>query len=202
MRAFWLAVLRTGRFLRPDRNQLRRRTDRIEARIIVIMLACMLLGAPILAVLVGHTVLAAGTRKEQAAAATLYRVPARLLTGPTKAEALGSGQFSIVWSGTARARWTAPDGTQRTGEINVSSGANAGSTAWLWTNVDGRAASPPISRPALTALAITLAAVTPLLLGLLLAVGYRVARFGLDRSRLAEWERAWWLIGPEWTGRR
>ena len=38
--------------------------------------------------------------------------------------------------------------------------------------------------------------------GVVLLIPYALARYALDRRRLAGWETAWARIGPSWTARR
>jgi hypothetical protein len=38
--------------------------------------------------------------------------------------------------------------------------------------------------------------------GVALLVAYALARYALDRRRLAGWETAWARTGPSWTGQR
>jgi hypothetical protein len=50
----------------------------------------------------------------------------------------------------ALARWTAPDGSPRTGQVAVNRGARAGSTVPVWTSDSGRPTSPPLRRDQVT----------------------------------------------------
>jgi hypothetical protein len=60
-------LARLTRGLRPDRNPLRRATDRAEAALIIGLVAVFLAGAPIAAIMAGHLASAAGMRSEHAA---------------------------------------------------------------------------------------------------------------------------------------
>ncbi len=128
--SIWLARLLRGR--RPDRNPLRRGSDRAETAILGVLLAAFLVGAPFAAHAAGSWTYATAAREAQLQQATTYQVPATLL------------QTALPWNagaygGEANARWKAPDGQARTGQIFVAGGGAAGSTVMVWTNQAGRA---------------------------------------------------------------
>jgi hypothetical protein len=183
---------------RPDRNPLRRTADRIEAVILAAMLAAFLIGAPLAALAAGQWAAAAGLRTEHTQTAW-HRVPAVLLqNAPDPPHAL----FQASTEPLVRARWSAPGGAPRTGEIYAPGGSTAGSTVQSWTDRSGRVTGTPIEgadvvvRIALAALLATaIVAAALALLGL-------VAHWILDRRRLAAWDAHWSATGPQWTGRR
>ncbi len=70
------SLARLARGLRPDRNRLRRATDRAEAAVLAGLAAAFLVGAPAAAMTAGHLAAAAGLRAEQAGR---YKVHATLL---------------------------------------------------------------------------------------------------------------------------
>ncbi|MFF5439270.1 hypothetical protein [Streptomyces achromogenes] len=107
------------------------------------------------------------------------------------------------WSADGRARgsvrWTAPDGTSRTGRTLVAGGLKAGARITVWQDDQGRLVpSAPTSRgeghveAALFAGAAAFAAAVPVF-----GAG-AVARARLDRRRMAQWGREWDLVGPRW----
>jgi hypothetical protein len=186
------------RLWRPDGNPLRRTADRVEAAIMAGLIAAFLCGAPVAGLAAGQAAAAGGLRAEQAQAAW-HRVTAVLLQ---KAPASAHPMFQVSLEPLVAARWKAPDGTPRTGEVYAPAGAAAGSTVTVWINGSGRPTASPLQRGDVieaTALAASLAAVA---VAAVLALLGLLARWVLDRRRLAAWETRWAVTGPQWTRRR
>jgi hypothetical protein len=187
-----------GRLLRrwrPDRNPLRRRLDRAETAVLGALLVAFLAGAPFAAHAAGSWTYATSAQEARAQGAGLHQVPATLLqaTQPWNASIYGVG---------ANARWKAPDGQVRTGEVLLLGPAAAGSTVMVWINQAGQLADAPLdgrqvaSRAELSeVMAVTGLAIT------LLAIGWLV-RWELTRRRLAKWDADWLATGPRWSPRR
>jgi hypothetical protein len=185
---------RLGRLLRghrPDRNPLRRGSDRAETAMLGLLLAAFLAGAPFAAHLAGSWTYAMSARQAQAQQATVRQVSATLLqSAPSNFSGYGSQ---------ANARWKAPDGQMRTGPVFVPDGSAAGSTVMVWVTTTGQLTEPPLQRSQITgrtelseALAVAVLAVTLCTAGL---VGRRL----LDRHRLAAWDAEWLATGPRWS---
>jgi len=189
----WLGRLLRGR--RPDRNPLRRGSDRAETAMLGVLLAAFLAGAPFAANAAGSWTYATSVREAQAQQASLHQVPATLLQA--------ASPWGISEGGAeARARWKAPGGQVRTGQIFVLPGAPAGSTVMVWVNQAGQLADSPLQHSQVTGradiarvLAIAALAVT------LMVVGW-AARWALDRRRLAAWDAEWLTTEPRWSPRR
>ncbi|MFD7439429.1 hypothetical protein [Streptomyces sp. NPDC059861] len=168
------------------RNPLRRRSDRVEAWI--------LLGAWALTALVG---VLAGLAVSRTVEGELARervewrpVEARLAEQVPGSPPAPSGAPGIerVW---AEVRWSAPDGSGRTGQARVRPGSPAGTPVTVWTDRQGRLVTEPTTpseahvRAHLTgALAGIGAATLPL-------AGARLLRDRLERERLDQWETDW-----------
>ena len=185
----WLGRLARG--LRLDRNPLRRGSDRAETAMLGVLLAAFLAGAPFAAHAAGSWTYATSIREAQAQQATLRQVPATLLQ---------AAPSNI--SNEANARWKAPDGQVRTGQIFAPSGAPAGSTVMVWVNQAGQLTDSPLQRSQVTGranLARVLAVIA--LAGMLLILGL-VGRWVLDRRRLAAWDTDWLATEPRWSPRR
>jgi hypothetical protein len=158
-------------------------------------LAMFLAGAPVAAWAAGSWAYSTSIREGQVQQTTLHQVRATLLTASTQ------WNFSPDES-QATARWRAPDGQERTGQISLAHPAPAGSTVMVWINQSGQLTNPPlqsdqaVSRAELSgALAVVGLAIT------LVAVGWLVHR-ALDRRRLAAWDADWRATGPRWSSRR
>lgn len=186
---------RVIRGLWPDRNPLRRAHDRMEAVVVGVLLAAFLAGAPLAIFTAGRLAYNLGSRTAHAQQIARHRVPAVLLTAAPPA-APGSSLSNT------RARWAASDGTRRTGMIPAPAGARAGSTVLIWVDATGQLTSEPMQRSRvwfLVAAATVLAFVLTSLI--VLCIG-RLARYPLDRRRLAAWDADWRATEPQWTGRR
>ncbi|HEY6312751.1 MAG TPA: hypothetical protein VIY52_18380 [Streptosporangiaceae bacterium] len=192
-RSTWLSRLLRGR--RLDRNPLRPGSDRAETAILGVLLAAFLAGAPFAAHAAGSWTYATSAREAQAQQAAVHQVQATLL------------QTALPWNvgvygGEVNARWKAPDGQVRTGQIFVFGGGAAGSTVVVWTNEAGQLTDSPLMHTQVVGravmsrvLAVAALAVTLTLLGLL-------ARRALDKRRLAAWGAEWLATGPRWSPRR
>jgi hypothetical protein len=189
------ALSRLLRARRPDRNPLRRGSDRAETAMVGVLLAIFLASAPFAAHAAGSWTYAASAREAQAQQAALYRVPATLLQAAT--------QWSVTVGGAeTEARWQAPDGQVRTGQLIVPFGTAAGSTVPVWINRAGQRTEPPLQHSQVVGradmsrvLAVAALAATLILVGWL-------GRRALDRRRLAAWDADWLATGPRWTSRR
>jgi hypothetical protein len=194
-RGAWLR--RLVRLWRPDGNPLRRTADRVEAAVMVVLIAAFLGGAPLAALAAGRAAAASGSRAEQAQAGW-HRVTAVLLH---KAPASVNPMFEISLERPVLARWTAPDGTSRTGKVFAPANTTAGSAVQVWINGSRWPATSPLQRSDVVegiALAASLATVA---VATVLAVVGLVARWALDRRRLAAWDARWAVTGPLWTRR-
>jgi len=192
-RSTWLGRLVRG--WRPDRNPLRRTSDRAELAVLGALLTAFLAGAPFAAHAAGSWTYAISAREAHLQQTTLHQVRATLLTG------------SAPWSATAygaeaNARWTAPDGQVRTGPVLLPNGATAGSTVMVWTDQSGQLTDPPLQATQIVSrvdlsrvLAVAALAI------LLIAVGALVHR-RLNKRRLAGWDRDWQATGPRWSRQR
>jgi hypothetical protein len=160
----------------PDRNPLRRHADRLEFAVLTALLAVFLVGAPLVALLVGRWAYAGADRASRSD---------------------GAATFDPV-----SAVWTAPDGAARTGKITALAGTARGTRITIWTDRSGNLTGPPLQHPQVAdqaALAGTMAVVG--FAGALIAGGL-VVRRALDRRRLAAWDSAWDATGPLWSNYR
>lgn len=191
----WLGRLLRG--LRPDRNPLRRGSDRAESVVLAALLAAFLAGAPFVALASGYWASASAVHEAQAQRASLSQVTATLMRKAPIWSGDGSGAGAVTM-----ARWRAPDGQARTGEVFVTAGALAGGTVRIWIDRTGRLVNPPLTRSQVagrTQLAVGVAVAG---LATLLAAAGWLTRRSLDRRRLAGWDAEWLANGPRWSPRR
>jgi hypothetical protein len=193
----WVAAL--ARRAGLDANPLRRGCDRAEAWLRIGLVLIFLIGSPLAAIGLGKLTQAASASAARAQAASERQVPAVLLDRVARAaDDPLYGQAGFVW---ARARWTAPDGQRRTGQVPAQVGSLAGDMVTIWVNSAGQLAYPPIGQSQIASRVIAVVALTPAALGIVLLVVLWLARSVLDRRRLADWAVEWSAVEPQWTKR-
>jgi hypothetical protein len=191
----WLARLLRGR--RLDRNPLRRGSDRAETVVLGALLAAFLAAAPFTAHAAGSWAHASAVRDAQAQRASLYQVTATLV----RAAPVLSG-YGLASGFAVEARWRAPDGRVRTGELLVTAATAAGHSTRIWVDRTGRLTGPPLSRDQVTGRIQLAVGVAIGGLAVLLITAARLARRGIDRRRMAAWDADWMANGPRWSPRR
>jgi hypothetical protein len=184
---------KAGRWLglwRWRRHPLRRRSDALEAWIMLGAWALTVLGGVFAGLAATQTV--EHDLAEQRAAR--HSVPARLTEDAPDSSATESGG-DIVW---AKVRWTGADGSPRVGRVRVYAGTVAGATVTVWTDPDGRL----VTKPATASQARLRACLVGVLVGVSAAgvpfVGGRFLRGRLERRRMERWDEEWERIGPLW----
>ena len=188
---------RLARKLGLDANPLRRRTDRIATLLTAQLLLVFLVGAPLLAIGTyswAGRVGAAELRAER----SWHVVSAVLLKTVSAPNSFATGLFGYSW---VPARWVAPNGTARSGNIPVEVGMAAGRKVPIWVDGAGRPTDAPLTHRAVQARAATMAAVATTALVFVLSFLAWAGHKLLDRRRLADWELAWAIVGPKWTKR-
>jgi len=185
----WLGRLAHGLWL--DRNPLRRRSDRAETA----MLGVLLTGAPVAAHAAGSWTYATSAREAQAQQAARHQVPATLLQSATLSSISGGGAE-------AQARWKAPDGQMRTGQIFVTNGGPAGSTVMVWVNQAGQLTGAPLQHSQVTGRAVMARVLAVAALAVTLIIVGWAAHWALERRRLAAWDAEWLTTEPRWSPRR
>jgi hypothetical protein len=178
-----------------DRNPMRRRTDRIEAWVTVVLALVFLIGGPLAAWLAADTVRREAVRASAGSSRDYVRVRAVLLEDTT-----------MPYDGAARpapvlASWTAADGTLRTGAVVLESPDTAGSVVVAWLDADGNPAPPPRPAPSPVVSAWAAGMLTTVVLVCVLSLVRATVRSRLDSRRLAEWQQEWTEVEPRWRGR-
>jgi hypothetical protein len=175
-----------ARWWRLRRNPLRRRSYLVEA--------WLLLAAWTLAVLaaVGAGVLTACAVEQEldGLRAERHAVPAALTENAERTmSSLDGGGGDRAW---ATVRWTAADGTTRTGVTR------AGSTTRVWLDEEGRLMPEPATPDQAELQGAVLGAVAAVSAGAVVCLAGWAASSRVDRRRLAQWDTEWALVGPEW----
>jgi hypothetical protein len=193
----WVAAL--ARRMGMDANPLRRGCDRAEAWLRLGLVLVFLIASPLAAFGLGHLTNDASVRAARAEAANEHQVAAVLLhrVSHNSNDPLYSTS-ELAW---AQARWTAPDGRRRVGEVPAAVGSRAGRQVPIWVNNVGQLVYPPIGQGQIASRVIAVVALTPAILAImLLGVGWLIRRL-LDRRRMASWATEWSAVEPLWTKR-
>jgi hypothetical protein len=193
----WVAAL--ARRMGVDANPLRRGCDRAEAWLRLGLVLVFLIASPLAAFGLGHLTNDASIRAARAEAANEHQVTAVLLhrVSHNSDDPLYSTS-ELAW---AQARWTAPDGRRRVGEVPAAVGSHAGRKVPIWVNDVGQLVYPPIGQGQIASRVIAVVALTPAILAIiLLGVGWLIRRL-LDRRRIAGWATEWSAVEPLWTKR-
>lgn len=92
-------------------------------------------------------------------------------------------------------------GTVVTSHLPVPAGTNAGATLRLWTARDGQLTSHPIGKSQVVSVVDVSEITGAVMVGLLLAAVGVLARWSVDRRRMAAWVDDWQSTDPRWTTR-
>ncbi|MFD8011853.1 hypothetical protein [Streptomyces sp. NPDC058955] len=183
-------------------NPLRRTTDLVEAWVALAAAVLLCVAVPVAGWTVGssaqHSLQRAVHAQQQGRAETTARV---LRTAPTPASAAASSEQAAEqrFRRAVVARWTAPDGTTRTGTVTTSrTNATPGDTFSLWTDRDGRPVTAPLAGDTARAHAFVAALTAAVLAGLGVELVRRLVMRRLRHRRYARLDRAWASVGPDW----
>lgn len=173
-------------------NPLRRHDDIVEAWTVLAVWTVIALGGPAVAVVTAEAADDAFTQQR----GERHAIQATLVDSTVDTGLSGRGTMSDRVRATVR--WTASDGSARTGQTLVDIGQKAGSKVVVWLDDTGRLTREPQS--------VTEAAVEAAVLGTGAAVALsgfaygagRVVRWRLDQRRYDQWGRQWEQTGPQW----
>nr|WP_234443013.1 hypothetical protein [Streptomyces cellulosae] len=171
---------------------MRRRTDIVEAWIVLAVWTVIALGGTLAGLATAHAAEEsfALLRRER------HSVPAVLAESTSGAVPTGEG--TEAGQVRAKVRWSASDGSTRTGRTMVDSGRSAGSKVVIWMNGQGQLTAEPPAENAAAAEASLLGIGAALAFaGLTFAAG-RLTQWRLDQRRYEQWSREWETVGPQW----
>ncbi|QOV34016.1 hypothetical protein IM697_28065 [Streptomyces ferrugineus] len=178
------------------RNPLRRRSDVVEAWIVLVGWTVALIGG----LLAGQAVAASVDHTLAARRAEAHPVSAVLTQDASADSSLAAVETGDdrVW---VKVRWTAADGSAHTGRAKADPGTTAGSAVPVWTDRTGALVAEPASA--------TQARLQAALAGVLATAGAGagaltctwLVRGRLVRRRMAEWAEEWERVGPRWRKR-
>jgi hypothetical protein len=193
----WVTAL--ARRMGVDANPLRRGCDRAEGWVRLGLVVVFLVASPLAAIGLGHLTNDASIRAARAQAASEHWIPAVLLQRVSRNpnDPL-AGTTQLAW---AQAKWTAPDGRQRRGEVPAEVGSPAGRQVHIWVDEAGDLVYGPIGQGQIASRVIAVVALTPAVLAVvLLGVAWLTGRL-LDRRRMVRWAAEWSAVEPLWTKR-
>jgi hypothetical protein len=192
LQALWLC--RAARGLWPDRNPLRRRTDRLEAYLLGGLLVAAVTGTPFAAQAASHDAYLVALSARQEQLATLHEVAAAL-TEP----ASSPGGYSLGSSVLAEASWTAAGGARHSGLVPVVPGSPRGTAVTVWIDGNGNLASPPLTLAEVVGQAGAARAGTIIALIVAYGAGAAATRQLLNRRRMAAWDEDWQVTARTWN---
>ena len=190
--------VRALRGLRPDRNPLRRTSDRAQTYLLAGLFIVAAAGAPFVAQTASHAAYAAGLRAEKAQLGASYRVRAVL----TEVAVSTVNVTGITTDVPVPARWTSVAGVQRGGLVMARTGSPRGSAVTIWTDADGDQTSPPLQPAEVTGQAQLATGGTFAGIGLLYLCAAVIIRRVLYRRRMAAWDAEWAITAPVWNRQR
>ncbi|MDI3408968.1 Rv1733c family protein [Streptomyces cavernicola] len=191
-------MTRLWNFSRRPPSPLRRRSDRIQARVGRALSVAVLTLAPLSAALVGGTVHDSLRKTAEEQTRTGHRTTAVLLRDAPRHLEPGSEEAQHVRY-PVKVRFVAPDGTPSTGTAHAHPGAVADSTVQVWSDATGTITEPPLDSGEIRLRAVSWAAGAGGAVVLSGVVIHTVFGRFLDRHRMQEWERAWSAVAPGWT---
>lgn len=195
---------RTTRFgWRWRRNPLRRRSDVVEAWIglVTVLLICTV---PLVGWWAGRSADHALTRVARVQRSERSLVPATAVlasaargapTAPGAERAVGR---QVDPAGEEVLRWTAPDGTARSGKVPLGLEVRHGTQLMLWTDRRGELVAPPLDRATATAHSVLAGVTTAGLAAGALLLARQLLLWRLTQRRMASWDRAWARFGQDW----
>lgn len=193
----WPLAMRIAGWLGADGNPLRRRTDRVEGAIRLLLLLAFLACGPLLASATGTMTQSAGLRQIRQQQ-SWRQVPAVLLRpAPQPYYA-----YSSMTTYRAPGRWLAPTGVVKVGQVPTPAGLPAGAIVRIWVDASGRLTGRAPLKTRVVVIRTVLAelvTMTGLAIALLVLAG--LVRWVLNRRRMASWAIEWASFGPRWSTR-
>lgn len=182
---------RKVRFWRWRRSPLRRRSDVVEAWVVL----CGWLLAVVAAVFAGLAASTAVVGSAQQQRAESRKVTAVLVKDAEDPGAARVSTDNLVW---ATVRWTDQDGRKHTDDARVSPRTKEGGQVEVWTDRRGTIVSEPLSEAEILLHSISggiLAGGSAV--GVALGATWAVRR-AMERRRLAQWAAEWERVDTPW----
>ncbi|MFI2473025.1 hypothetical protein [Nocardia xishanensis] len=185
-------VRRTCRRMGLDRNPMRRREDRLQSGVGLLLTLLFLVVVPVVAIVLGGRVYETETRATESRIAELHRVDA------TVVEVGKAPLYAPITP--ARVSWVDGQGATHVEDYRSSAMVKPGATVSVWLDKGGRVVEPPSETRALSRAVLVSGAVSCAIL-MCFATGYYLLSASLDRRRARRWETEWATVGLTWGGR-
>lgn len=182
------------RLWRWRRNPLRRRSDVVEAWVLLTACALALAGG----LLVGLVTRAAVEQDLDQQRVERQAVTATLVEDAKDRPSTGAADDDRVW---ATARWLAPDGSTHTGQTAVRPDTPVGTRVTVWTDQHGTLTSKPVTHEEAQLQAVLAGLLAAGISGGAVAGGACAARAWLDRRRMEQWAADWARTDTRWGGK-
>ncbi|MGV4928123.1 hypothetical protein [Streptomyces sp. BHT-5-2] len=172
---------------RPWRHgPLQRRTDVAQSWLALVSGLLIAVAAPVAGVVAGSSVDTA-VREQRAG---WHSATAVVTKAPPTTINIGSGSGAVA-PVHAVVRWTAPDGTVRTGEATVPPTTQAGDRTTVWLDRHGAVIRDPGTPGDTLVEGVAIGTVAASGTGLAVFGAYKAGVGLLNRRRYAQWEREW-----------
>lgn len=183
------------RRLRPDRNPLRRTTDRMEIYLLAGLFAALAAAAPFAAQSASNAAYTEALRAQHAQLATRHLVRAQI----TQVVLDPNDAYTLNTDEPAEATWTSATGVRNTGQVLAPGGSRKGNVIAVWTDAAGNLVSPPLltSQVSGDGQLAAFGAVTAL--GVFYLGAAAAARLVLNRRRMAAWDADWLVTARTWN---
>ncbi|TNC19335.1 Rv1733c family protein [Amycolatopsis alkalitolerans] len=182
-------IMRQLRWIGSGRNPLATRWDRIETALVAVAIVLSLGMVPV-ALAAGSHEYATGLRDAAHEQATRTQVTAVLLADAPETLSARATATQVP----VKAVWRLPDGSERTGQVEVAPGTDAGTGTPIWIDQAGNSVPEPLTRDGALGAAFGIAALVWVGAVGLVVLALWGARFLLDRRRgedlAREWQRA------------
>ncbi|MFJ6084676.1 hypothetical protein ACIQI8_25055 [Streptomyces sp. NPDC092369] len=175
------------------RNPLRRRSDVVEAWILLAACVVATVGA-VLAGVVGTQFAERALARDRAGRTPVAAVLVKIVPGGTRDVVTGIRHDRAVGS----VRWTDTGGTVRTGLTAVRPDTEPGSPVPAWTDGRGRLVSAPVNAAEASARAALSGACAALVTGSAVLVGGHLIRLRVQRRATERWGVEWERVGRHW----
>jgi hypothetical protein len=189
-----LWLYRAVRGLRPDRNPLRRGTDRVETCLLAGLFVAAAAGAPFAAHAASRASYANALRVQQEQTASRHEVGAVL----TQAATTLSG-YTLSVGVLTQATWTSAGGVRRSGEVPAEPGSPRGTVVMVWTDESGYLVSPPLAASQVAGQADATTVGTIAGIAVVYVAGAGAIRLVANRRRMAAWDADWLATARVWN---
>jgi hypothetical protein len=189
---------RLVRGLRPDRNPLRRTSDRVETCLLAGLFVAAAAGAPFAVQAASQAAYSGALRTEQVQLATRHQVRAEL----TQTAGSSTSAYTLSTAVPVPAAWTSATGVRRTGMILALAGTPKGTQVSLWTDDQGNIVSPPLQPAQVAGQGDVAALGTGVGIAVLYLCEAGIVRYVVNRRRMAAWEADWAVTAQVWNRQR